>query len=126
MLGAAQSEKCMMGGGGDRGIFWLHYIFFLLHRVWRNFFTAIALHGIFFKTLITVYKHNVSSVVREQAYRNIDCKASLRLAAYNNSIVCFLMSINRVGENITPLPFKNKKRTNLLFERSNLIGPLVY
>ena len=45
-------------------------------------------------------------VIREQTNRNTDCKARLCLDTYNNSIVCFLMRINRVGENITPLPLE--------------------
>ena len=45
-------------------------------------------------------------VVGEQTSRNTDCKTSLCLAAHNNSIVCFLMRINRVGENMTPLPLE--------------------
>ena len=47
-----------------------------------------------------------SGVVREQTNRNTDCKASLRLAAYNNSIVCLLIRINRVSENNTSLPLE--------------------
>ena len=51
-----------------------------------------------------------SSVVCEQTYlyRNTDCKASLRLATYNNSIVCFLMRINSQKAQLLSAPTRRR------------------
>ena len=94
----------------------------LKYIIWRNYkwliIGLIILIIVIAAVLIFLYSMPVSFdffflqsvfrfvVVREQTNRNTDCKASLCLATYNNSIVCFLMKINRVGENITPLPLE--------------------
>ena len=75
-------KKMMRGGGGD----FLAARFFLLHQIFAIsggiFFLQQLLCTNFF-ILITVCKHNGSSVVHEQAYRNNDCKACLRLVAFS-------------------------------------------
>ena len=47
MLGAAQSEKCMMGEGETGAFSGFIILFFSAPSGLEEFFTAIALHGIF-------------------------------------------------------------------------------